>query len=236
MTRTALVLQHHNHITLGNLEPVLREHNYEIKIVDATSAPFDEHEFEIADLLIVLGGHEGAYETDTHPYLKDELAVIRKRIDAKQPTFGVCLGAQLMAGALGGENYKGEKPDLGYQQLQLTQAGRESVIRHAEGVGMLEWHGDHFTLPEGATVLASSSAYPNEAFAIGDFGLAVQFHPEVTDEMHAQWSEDTDSLLAKEGVSRQEWERQRELHNDAMQVASNRMFSEWLDGLEARTP
>ena len=229
--RLALVLQHHENITLGNLEPVLREHGYDIRVVDVTREPVSALDPEGGDLLIVLGGHQGAYETEKHPYLAEELELIRRRIEAERPIFGVCLGAQLMAGALGGRNYRGEKPDLGYQDIRLTDAGAASPIRHVAGVGMLEWHGDHFELPERATLLASSSAYPNEAFSIGDFALAVQFHPEVTDDMHEAWTEDTDGLLEREGIDRAEWRRRRDENNPAMQRASRAMFSEWLDGL-----
>src|SRR5690606_18205745 len=109
-----------------------------------------------AEVVIVLGGEMGAYETEEHPHLVEEMQFIRARIDAQLPLFGVCLGAQLMAGSLGGRNYKGDKPDLGYQDIQLTEAGHASPMRHVAGVGMLEWHGDHFTLPDEATLLGTS--------------------------------------------------------------------------------
>lgn len=229
--RRAIVLQHHDNITLGNLEPILRERGYDIRIVEATSEDLGELDPADGDLLVVLGGHQAAYETELHPHLAEELRIVRARIEAEKPILGVCLGAQLMAGALGGRNYKGERPDVGYRELELTEAGLASPVRHTAGIGMLEWHGDHFTLPEQATLLASSAAYPNEAFAIGDFALAVQFHPEVTDEMHDAWSEDTASLLASEGIDRGDWRRLRDEHNPPMQDASRAMFGEWLDGL-----
>jgi GMP synthase (glutamine-hydrolysing) len=225
------VLQHHDNITLGNLEPVLRDRGYDIRIVDATTEDLAALDPADGDLLIVLGGHQAAYETDLHPHIAQELRLIWTRIEGEKPIFGVCLGAQLMAGALGGRNYQGEKPDLGYREVELTEAGLASPLRHVAGTGMLEWHRDHYTLPERATLLASSDAYPNEAFAVGDFALAVQFHPEVTDTMHDAWTTDTEGLLEREGVDRDEWRRLRDEHNPAMQDASRAMFGEWLDSL-----
>lgn len=227
----ALILQHDDHVSLGNFGPVLREYGYQLTTVHAMTEDVSALDAVSPDVVIVLGGEMGAYETQKHPHLVDEMRFIRARVTSEKPLFGVCLGAQLMAGALGGRNYKGDKPDLGYQDIQLTEAGKSSPMRHVAGVGMLEWHGDHFTLPEEATLLGSSSAYPNEAFAIGDFALAVQFHPEVTAEMHEEWTVNSAELFAQEGIDAQEWRALGRQHNPAMQVASRAMLSEWLDGL-----
>lgn len=233
--KRAVVFQHGDHITLGNLEPVLREHGYEIQIVDVTTENVAALDPRDGELVVVLGGEMGAYEIEENPHLVDELDFIRRRIQAREPIFGVCLGAQLMAGALGGHNYKGEKPDLGYQDIRLTEAGLASPMRHVAGVGMLEWHGDHFTLPEEATLLGSSSAYPNEAFSLGNFALAVQFHPEITADMHEAWTLNSGEQFAEEGIDDEEWRALGRKHNPPMQVASRAMFSEWLDGLQ-KTP
>ncbi|HRN30415.1 MAG TPA: gamma-glutamyl-gamma-aminobutyrate hydrolase family protein, partial [Terrimesophilobacter sp.] len=156
LTRSALVIQHDPNIHLGNLEPVLRGRGYAITVVDSTVTDVSTLDATAPDVLIVLGGHEAAYELERFPFLKNELRLIRARIDAQRPLLGVCLGAQLMAGAMGARNYRGKKPDYGYRVLTLTDAGESSPLRHARGVPMLEWHGDHFELPEEATLLASS--------------------------------------------------------------------------------
>lgn len=234
MTGTALraiVLQHDKSINLGNLGPVLVEHGYDIHVVDATSEDLSAIDPRDGDLLIVLGGDQGAYETEQYPFLLDEMQLIRTRIDAELPILGICLGAQLMAGSLGARNYRGEKPDLGYQQLTLTDAGKASPLRHTAGVGMLVWNGDHFELPAHATLLASGSAYPNEAFALGNFGLGLQFHPEVTDEMHEAWTHDSRTLFDEEGMPLEHWHALRDEHNDGMQAVSRILFSEWLENL-----
>ena len=110
-----------------------------------------------------------------------------------------------MAGALGERVYRGDTMQIGFRRVEPTEAGATSPIRHFDGVPVVEWHGDTFELPEQATLLASSSDYSNEAFAIGDFALAVQFHPEVTDEMHETWVADgyneLDELRARPGCA-----------------------------------
>lgn len=232
VTRTAVVIQHDPHIHLGNLEPLLRGRGYELRVIDARTTDAAALDPQDGDLLVVLGGHEAAYELEKFPYLAGELTLIRSRIDAQLPLLGICLGAQLMAGSLGSRNYRGETPDYGYRELMLTGAGESSPVRHTLGVPMLEWHGDHFDLPKEATLLASSTAYPNEAFAIGDFALGVQFHPEVTDEMHDDWTADTASELRAHGIMIEAWRALRDEHNAAMQVASAAMFTEWLNSVE----
>lgn len=226
--KRAIVFQHDDDITLGNLEPVLEEHGYDIHIVDVATADVSALDPEDGELVIVLGGEKGAYQVEEYPHLADEMRFIRARVEANKPTFGVCLGAQLMAGAFGARNYKGDKPDLGYQDIQLTEAGLASPLRHIQGVGMLVWHSDHYTLPEEATLLGTSTAYPNEAYSIGDYALAVQFHPEVTDEMHEAWTLGSRELFETNNVDADEWRELGRIHNPPMEAASRLMFGEWL--------
>lgn len=238
MTRTALVLQHDPSIHLGNIGPVLVEHGYELRIVDTSAEDLSAIDPAEADLVVVLGGEMGAYQTDEFPFLAAERELLRARLDAERPTLGVCLGAQLMAGSLGERVYRGDTTQIGYRRVETTGAGAASPIRHFEGVPVMEWHGDTFELPERATLLASSSEYSNEAFAIGDFALAVQFHPEVTDEMHEAWvAAGTDpsggGQLDELAIDPEALRHDRELYSARMQEASRAAFSEWLSKLDA---
>ena len=232
MTRTAVILQHDPSIHLGNIGPVLVEHGYELRIVDASTEDVTAIDPAEADLVVVLGGEMGAYQTDEFPFLQAEKDLLRARLAAERPTLGVCLGAQLMAGALGQRVYRGDTTQIGYRRVEPTEAGADSPIRHFDGVPVVEWHGDTFELPEQATLLASSSDYSNEAFAIGDFALAVQFHPEVTDEMHETWVADGYNELDELAIDPEALRRDRELHSARMQEASRAAFSEWLNSLK----
>ncbi|MBF0672136.1 MAG: glutamine amidotransferase [Salinibacterium sp.] len=229
MSRTALVLRHEPRIHLGNLEPVLVEHGYTVRNIEVPEADLAAETSAIleAELLVVLGGEMGVYEKEAYPFIAQELSVLQQRLDAAAPVFGVCLGAQLMAEALGSPAFKGPKRDIGYRDIRVTEAGQDSPVRHVAGVPMLEWHGDHFELPAGAERLATSDAYANEAWRLGDRALAVQFHPEVTAEMNEAWIRHNEAGLRGADELREQAAR----HNAAMQDASRAMFGEWLGAL-----
>ncbi|TAJ47997.1 MAG: glutamine amidotransferase [Herbiconiux sp.] len=233
--RRAAVIRHEAHVHLGNFETVLDEHGYDIEIVDASAPGFEQALTGAADadLLIVLGSTAGVYESDRHTFIATELAAVRERLASERPTLGVCFGAQLIAAALGSEVRRGGRVDVGYRPLALTDAGLTSPVRHTVGVAMAEWHGDTFDLPEGTTLLASSAAYENEAYGIGEWMLAVQFHPELTDEMHEQWLTGDLRYVTEAGYTPEALRADRERHGAAMQEASARMLADYLGRLDA---
>jgi GMP synthase (glutamine-hydrolysing) len=139
------------------------------------------------DLLVVMGGPISAYEEDKYPFLADELSLLEKRLGAGEPVLGVCLGAQLMARALGARVYAGNGKEIGWKPVTLSAAGLASPLAILEGATLLHWHGDTFDLPAGATLLASTDPYANQAFSHGDRALALQFHAEVDARCIEQW-------------------------------------------------
>lgn len=232
--RTALVLRHDSAIGLGNLGPTLDARGYDVVTIDAPVTDVAALDPLAADLVVVLGGEEGAYETDRYPYLADELQLLRARIDAEAPVFGVCLGAQLLASALGARVYRGERKEVGWLEVAPTAAGAESPVRHFAGVPTVQWHGDTFDLPAGVERLAASEQYQNQAFRRGAWLLAVQFHPEVTTEIHEQWLAAWGDELPAYGLSSAQLRAERVRLGPGAEAASAALLGEYLDGLEAR--
>jgi GMP synthase (glutamine-hydrolysing) len=127
------------------------------------------------DALVVIGGPMGAYETDKYPYLAEECSLIGELARRNRPVLGVCLGAQLLASALGANMYPGQEAEVGFGSVELTPAAKQDPLSESvEGsVPVFHWHGDTFELPKGAVYLAWSKAYPHRAIRFGScsFGL-----------------------------------------------------------------
>jgi GMP synthase-like glutamine amidotransferase len=130
--------------------------------------------------LVVLGGPMGVGDTEQHPYLVDEIDLLAATVAADIPVLGVCLGAQLLACALGGTVGPSGTAEVGIGSVALTPAGERDGVLGPSGrlVPVLHWHEDTFTIPLGAELLASSNRCVNQAFRVGRaYGL--QFHVEL---------------------------------------------------------
>ena len=166
--RTALAIRHVAFEDLGLIEPLLVARGYQVSYLDIGVDSLDPQILTQPDLVVVLGAPIGVYETDAYPFLVTELEAISVRLQAGLPTLGICLGAQLIAAALGAPVTPTGRKEIGYAPLQLTDAGRASVLAGLEGVAVLHWHGDEFAIPDGAQRLAQTPGFPNQAFSLGD--------------------------------------------------------------------
>jgi GMP synthase-like glutamine amidotransferase len=137
--------------------------------------------------LVVMGGPMGVH--DRLDWLEHERALLRAAVEAGLPVLGVCLGAQQLACALGGEVVTGRAPELGVGEVHLSTAAISDPVFGAAPTPLpcVHWHGDTFTLPEGAVRLAGNDAYENQAFRAGEHAYGLQFHVEVTASLVGHW-------------------------------------------------
>lgn len=186
--KNAVVIRHIAFEDLGSLAIALHQKNYQVNYIDIAPGGLNNLDPLAADLLVILGGPIGVYDEQDYPFVADEIRLLEQRLAVDLPTIGICLGAQLMARALGAKVYAGHAKEIGWSPIQLSSAGQYSALSYlAPDYMVLHWHGDTFDLPAGAVHLASSSVYQNQAFAWGQSGLALQFHPEVTARSLEHW-------------------------------------------------
>ncbi len=236
--RTALVIQHVTFEDLGSFSEVLHQRGYTVRWIDAPMADWTQQRAaaEQAEVLIVLGGPIGVYEIESYPFLRTEIEILQQRLAANRPTLGICLGAQLLAAALGAAVYPAPTKEIGWQPVQWTVAGAASPLAELGDTPVLHWHGDTFDLPEGAQYLASTEVCANQAFAHGA-SLALQFHPEVTAAGLERWLVGhTHEIAHTPGVSVQQLRQDNAQHGPALVARGQRFFQRWLHESEVGTP
>jgi GMP synthase-like glutamine amidotransferase len=179
------------------------------------------------DALLVLGGETNVYQEAEHPWLVEEDRAIRAAVADGAPVLGVCLGGQLLAKALGAPVQLGGATEVGLISVALTPAGRVDPL-FAGLPGELEvvaWHDDTFAIPAGATALASSSGCPNQAFRFGAHAYGLQFHPEVSPAMLAEW---TSAATGDRPVDWSAFRRQVESRAEALRAQAERLAANFL--------
>ena len=172
-------LQHVPFEGLGSIEPWLNGAGY---VVTATrlfaneSLPTPEE----VDLLVVMGGPMSVNDETAFPWLVGEKQFVYEVIAAGKPVLGICLGAQLIASAMGGRVYPNRCKEIGWFPVHGIASGDSGIFSFPSAIEVFHWHGETFDLPSGARLIARSAACENQAFQLGERVIGLQFHLETT--------------------------------------------------------
>lgn len=184
-----LVFQHVPYEPLGTLDPLLKEAGFRIRYVNFGREPQARPALDRYDALIVLGGPMNADQIDSYPNLQTEVAILREAVDRDMSVLGICLGAQLLAKALGGSVSRNDTPEIGWYDVELTAEGLVDPVlsTFAARQEVFQWHEDGISLPPEATRLAGSPASPVQAFRYGEHAYGFQFHLEASRSLIERW-------------------------------------------------
>jgi GMP synthase-like glutamine amidotransferase len=166
---------------LGSIEPWLRRTGYEIsstRLFESTELP----DVDAIDLLIVMGGPMSVNDEHELKWLVAEKQFIRRAIERGKAVLGVCLGAQLIASAMGVRVYPNQLKEIGWFPVKGVPSTDSSVFRFPSSIEVFHWHGETFDLPPGAVRIARSDGCENQAFQLGSSAIGLQFHLETTPE------------------------------------------------------
>ena len=176
--------------------------------------------------LLVMGGPMNVDDAARHPWLAEEVRLLQRGIAAGRPVLGMCLGAQLIAKAQGARVWRGLQPEIGWCEVEGTEASRRDPLFAAfpQRYTVFQWHGDTFDLPQDAVLLARSRAYP-QAFRCGERVYALQYHLEVTPDIVDGWLRHDDPLLR--GVDVPALHAQTPTCAPALEILARQLYSCW---------
>jgi len=237
-----LVFQHVPFEPLGTLDPLLKEAGCRLRYVNFGRVPGQRPQLEGYAALIVLGGPMNSDQIETYPNLLTEVDIIREAVQRGMAVLGICLGAQLLARALGGTVSRNATREIGWHDVVMTPAGLEDPVlsTFAPRQEVFQWHEDGIGLPPGAVLLASSPASPVQAFRHGDGVYGFQFHLEVDRDLIERWltvPAHRQSLEEEVGnVDPDEIRRQTAASIGPLGRLSRATFSRWIERLRGGPP
>jgi GMP synthase (glutamine-hydrolysing) len=229
-----LVFQHVPHEILGTFNPLLKAAGFRIRYVNFGRTPDAVPNIDKYDGLIVLGGPMCVDQTDGHPHLLTEVAAIKQAMERHMPVLGICLGAQLIATALGAHVGKNPTKEIGWYDVTPTEAGQaDPLFGCFDGTEKIfQWHGDTFEIPHGAIALASSPECANQAFRFGERTYGLQFHLEVDEPLIQRWLKTPVHVreMEREGghISEEKILADTKLYMERSTRLGNRLFSEYI--------
>jgi GMP synthase (glutamine-hydrolysing) len=229
------VLQHHPVEDLANIAGALEGAALAWQYVRVHEGQPVPPNMKGAGGLIVMGGPMGVYQTDRYPWLRDEFRLIEDAVKSNLPVLGVCLGAQVVAAALGAKvdrNPNGK--EIGWHPIRLSDSAKDDRLMRGLPTTMtpFHWHGDIFELPPGAVSLASSDKTPCQAFRHGDKVYGFQFHFEVTQDGVAAMADAFAKDLVRENIAADRMIAQSAEFMPQLEKISGNVFSRWASPIQ----
>ena len=233
-----LVFQHVPYEPLGTLDPLLRETGFRIRYVNFWREPEQRPELDRYAAVVVLGGPMNADQIDRHPNLRTEVEILKEAVSRDMSVLGICLGAQLLAKALGGSVTRNPTREVGWYDVDLTEEGKRDPVlsTFAPRQQVFQWHEDGIALPPDCVHLASSPASNVQAFRYGEHAYGFQFHLEADALIIERWltvPENQPLLEEERGHIDIEEIRRKVPHSiGALESLSRQTFLRWIDRFE----
>jgi GMP synthase (glutamine-hydrolysing) len=230
MQREVIVLQHADREGPGLLGELLAEQGVALRVLRPDQGEAVPASLGEAAGLVILGGAMGVNETETFPFLRDEMRLISSAVEAGRAVLGICLGSQLIAAALGAEVSPNFAQEIGWIQVALRPEGREDPVLQPlpQRFIPLQWHGDIFSLPNGAVSLARSAVSEHQAFRVGSRVYGLLFHLEMTPELLRDMVQSDLDALAAEGVDGQMMLSRADELCAVLRPAAREVFRRWI--------
>lgn len=229
--KNALILQTLAFEDPDTLTPLLEAAGYIIETVLLPTQPPDAAQILNCDLLVLMGGPVSVNDEADFPFIAPLCDMLAKRIAAGRPTLGICLGAQFIAKSLGATVQPMASNEIGWSPLILTDSGQQSCLRHLEDVQVLHWHGEYFTIPAAADLLASTAACQNQAFRVAEHTPALQFHLEVSARGVERWYVGHTLELAHAKINIPALRQAGQTHAPLLAAAAAKCINSWLHQL-----
>lgn len=228
---SVLVILNMEDTALGIVGEALAEagHAVDARAAHAGDPLPDGHESHRA--LLVLGGAQNALDDEGSPWLPQVLALMRGFAGAGKPVLGICLGAQLLARAFGGQNHIGTAPEFAWTGIAPTLDGEADPLFAGleNGFTSFQWHDDTFSLPPGAVHLACSQEVPSQAFRVAPGVYGTQFHFEAGTAVVRDWASVFDEPMDRKCPGWRERLAQEEaIHGAAADAASWQIARNWV--------
>ncbi|MFY9269587.1 MAG: gamma-glutamyl-gamma-aminobutyrate hydrolase family protein [Candidatus Manganitrophaceae bacterium] len=224
-----IVLQHVQCETPGSISDALASRGITAQYIRLFLGEEVPKGLEGASGLVVMGGPMGVYDRREYPFLSDEMKLIEQALQQNKPILGVCLGSQLLAAALGAEVVKGEKKEIGWHPISLTeQAATDPLFKGVvPSFTVYHWHGDIFPLPHGAVPLASSALTRYQAFRYREKAYGLLFHMEVTEGIIREMTSTFASELEEESIDPEEIAGKTKQYLPPLQEVGKTVFGRW---------